>query len=408
MSTVQRNAIATPAEGLIVHDATEKELFIYKNGSWSKLATTTEVVVRVEQNNASQAIPDNSWTKINFNSKIFDSISGFNLTTDRFTPNKAGYYSVTGQILYEVSATNSPQIGIYKNGSYYCGNLDSGASDVHPSTESNCLIYLNGSTDYLEVYTWQGSGSALGTYSGTTYTNFEAFLISGGTGGGAGGNDNLGDHTATQNLTLGTNYLSGDGDSEGLRVDTSGNVGVGTTSPQTKLDVHGTVRVNDNGVQFYRSSSPVDDRMWLITHAGGDNLNFAPRKDDGASDGSYPLILERTGNVLMNAGNVGIGTTSPTQKLEVNGTVKATAFDLPIQYVSNTGPASAANMSATATCPANYKVIGGGCQVNISWSARILNSFPSGGGTSWNCDGTHDYSPSTYTITAHAICMRYQ
>ena len=52
--------------------------------------------------------------------------------------------------------------------------------------------------------------------------------------------DNLGNHTATQNLNLGANQLTGGGAS-GLRVDAAGNVGIGAT-PSQKLDVAGKTR----------------------------------------------------------------------------------------------------------------------------------------------------------------------
>ena len=49
--------------------------------------------------------------------------------------------------------------------------------------------------------------------------------------------DNLGNHTATQNLRLNGNWLSNDGGNEGLRVDNAGNVGVGVAAPNARLDV---------------------------------------------------------------------------------------------------------------------------------------------------------------------------
>ncbi|MBC7420025.1 MAG: hypothetical protein H7328_04790 [Bdellovibrio sp.] len=58
---------------------------------------------------------------------------------------------------------------------------------------------------------------------------------------GAGSSDNLGNHAATQNIVLGNNWLSGDGDPEGIRISTTGNVGIGTASPSTALQVNGTV-----------------------------------------------------------------------------------------------------------------------------------------------------------------------
>ena len=42
--------------------------------------------------------------------------------------------------------------------------------------------------------------------------------------------DNLGNHIAESNLNMNGNYVSGDGDSEGVFVDTDGNVGIGTMS----------------------------------------------------------------------------------------------------------------------------------------------------------------------------------
>ncbi len=46
------------------------------------------------------------------------------------------------------------------------------------------------------------------------------------------------------NIVLGTNWLSGDGDAEGIRMDASGNVGVGVAPTTFKLDVNGTARLS--------------------------------------------------------------------------------------------------------------------------------------------------------------------
>lgn len=53
------------------------------------------------------------------------------------------------------------------------------------------------------------------------------------------------------NIVLGSNWLSGDGDAEGIRIDSAGNVGIGTASPQVKLHIAGSpqtkLRVDTDG-----------------------------------------------------------------------------------------------------------------------------------------------------------------
>jgi hypothetical protein len=58
----------------------------------------------------------------------------------------------------------------------------------------------------------------------------------------SGGADNLGNHTATQNIKLNGHWLSGDGDNEGVYIANDGKVGIGMTSPSYNLDVSGTIR----------------------------------------------------------------------------------------------------------------------------------------------------------------------
>lgn len=62
------------------------------------------------------------------------------------------------------------------------------------------------------------------------------------------GSDNLGNHTATQNLRLNGHFLSNDGGSEGVFVNTTGQVGIGTNnpSPSHSLDIAGSVNTTGN------------------------------------------------------------------------------------------------------------------------------------------------------------------
>lgn len=108
-------------------------------------------------------------------------------------------------------------------------------------------------------------------------------------------------------------------------------VGIGTVTPQFDLDIVGTTRVqylepglgSGNPYKFFRFGSPAEyyaGFMYNLNATGfGPGDNFAI-----FSYGSRPLVL-RGGDIILqpNAGNVGIGTTSPDNRLDVNGTIRA-------------------------------------------------------------------------------------
>ncbi len=104
----------------------------------------------------------------------------------------------------------------------------------------------------------------------------------------AGAGDNLGNHIATQNIQLNNHWLSGDGDNEGVYVNnTSGKVGIGTSSPQEKLDVSGVVRSSQGGFKFPDGTVQTTaftgvNNAWKLTGNSGTNEtdNFIGTTDD--------------------------------------------------------------------------------------------------------------------------------
>jgi hypothetical protein len=110
-------------------------------------------------------------TKVSFQTEVFDTASAFDSTTNyRFTPLVAGYYQATGGI-YFGAATQGSQLYIYKNGSNYLNNAYITANG---STITG-LVYLNGSTDYLELWCYLSAGYTLSAASYNTY--FQAAMI---------------------------------------------------------------------------------------------------------------------------------------------------------------------------------------------------------------------------------------
>ena len=108
-----------------------------------------------------QSFSASTWTKVNFATEEFDTNSNF--TSSRFTPTTAGYYQINTSIF--ISFSGSPpaiiQTAIYKNGSgYRAGYMAHTTSGPYGAAEVADIIYLNGSTDYVEVYVISGSATA--------------------------------------------------------------------------------------------------------------------------------------------------------------------------------------------------------------------------------------------------------
>lgn len=124
--------------------------------------------------NNSQTIVTNTYVKMQINTEEFDTANCYDPTTNyRFTPNVAGYYQVNGNVAF-TGAVTAPQLGIYKNGSQFkMGNNPSTGNWANVAA----VIYLNGSTDYIELYGAHTTGITQTLLNTQQYNYFQAVLV---------------------------------------------------------------------------------------------------------------------------------------------------------------------------------------------------------------------------------------
>ncbi|PIR63589.1 MAG: hypothetical protein COU64_03990, partial [Candidatus Pacebacteria bacterium CG10_big_fil_rev_8_21_14_0_10_40_26] len=263
---------------------------------------------------------------------LTSSAGGANTWTDPASITGAGFWDVTSNVLHPKSpytgvvdlaiggnSTASANIHLQSNGqAYFAGNVGIGTST--PNTAK--LVLRNSSTEDI----------------------FNAF----------------------------------DAGTEVMTIIDGGNVGIGSIAPGTTFDVTGTGRFSstltlngvaagtDNTVLVLNGSNQVvqdeiDARVWGTTLIDGSGIaNYVARFTDADT--------LATGVLYDNATNVGIGSTSPTSKLDVLGAINASAG----YYYGGTG--SPLSVELTRTVPTtvdDYVEIGNFNLANGAHNYRI-------------------------------------
>ena len=120
-----------------------------------------------------QSAPSSSVsTKLVFGTEVTDTNSNYDPSTSRFQPTVAGYYDIKSgmQITGTQASGTFLNLSLFKNGSQYLA-IASANSQAFPQMVSSVIVYLNGSSDYVEVYQQQ-----VGTPLPTNNTYFQGFL----------------------------------------------------------------------------------------------------------------------------------------------------------------------------------------------------------------------------------------
>jgi hypothetical protein len=132
---------------------------------------------------ARQNVTTSTWTKVALSAEEFDTNNNFDSTTNyRFTPTVTGYYQIQGTITFDASVNAAAaQTSIYKNGTSYKNSslLTSAGAISSVMLTVSSVIYLNGSTDYVELWGNYDASSNPRFSFGSNLTYFSGSLVRG-------------------------------------------------------------------------------------------------------------------------------------------------------------------------------------------------------------------------------------
>lgn len=120
---------------------------------------------------SNQTVTNATATKLQMNTEVFDTNNNYDPVTNfRFTPTVAGYYSIIASAtLFSTTASQRINTSFYKNGvSYKIGSNAAAGGLSFPTSEASTILYMNGSTDFVEVYVYIDIGSGSGTVTADT------------------------------------------------------------------------------------------------------------------------------------------------------------------------------------------------------------------------------------------------
>jgi hypothetical protein len=164
-----------------------------------------------------------------------------------------------------------------------------------PSPSTTLQVYNSTEGQYMEIGAGDGGGRSL-------------VFTSSNNNGSAGALHTINAKSINGEIALAT------ANSERMRINSSGNVGIGTTSPSKPLDVR-----TDVGILIKGASGSSNAKISLLPASGG-------RQYDLGNVGSDFRIFDASANITRmyfdNDGNTGIGTTTPSSKLQVAGGVQ--------------------------------------------------------------------------------------
>ena len=180
-----------------------------------------------------------------------------------------------------------------------------------------------------------------------------------------------------------------------ITIQADGDVGIGTTSPTTLLDVYKSgaqaivkVRSTDNDSALYLTSGDSGDYSYVIFDNAGDAGAGRIYYDHNATEASQKLVFDvgdggdDTAMAIMGDAKIGMGTTAPVAKLDVRGLTMHKG--IPIRYTSSATISPDGNLNLSSTEGPTFVVLpnGAGAPDNLD-SITIDGVTPTDGTRIW-------------------------
>jgi len=149
-------------------------------GKSTKVANVPNAPAFYAHMGSTQSVSNNSFAKLQVNTETYDTASAYDSATNfRFTPQVAGYYQVNARLTFPTAASGAAILSIYKNGGEHIrGGQAALNSAQFTGLTVSVLVYMNGSTDYIELFGFQNSGGSLTVSNAGAVTDyFQACLV---------------------------------------------------------------------------------------------------------------------------------------------------------------------------------------------------------------------------------------
>jgi hypothetical protein len=260
--------------------------------------------------------------------------------------------TTTGVVSAALGAAATPSITF--TGDLNTGIYSPGADQVAISTNGTGRLFVDASgqvhgTSYLDagnvnslvIRQGPGSTNAAALIESITSSSGERFALAfraGATAGNASGSivGSLSHTNTLFNYTIAGAHVFNTAGSERLRITSDGKVGLGTSTPNSPFEV-GTLGINFDGAIAALPSSGADSAAFIARTAStgsapfdqAGSIVYRPRVSATAGRSSHIFYTGSPSTIRMvinEAGNVGIGTTGPSELLHVNGNARANQF----------------------------------------------------------------------------------